>query len=180
MRTRVLFSLAILGAATPLSASVITVGGTYAKTCAGAAEARQPDRAAWIACNTALAIEPLQDFERAGTFVNRGILYMQTGDDANALEDLAAAEQLDPDQPEIYVNRAVIAYRAGDKQQAREMASRGLALGTRKPAYAHYIRGLANEDLGAIKAAYSDLKAASELAPRWSEPKLELARYKLR
>ena len=181
MRTRVLLSLAASAAiAAPSSAAVITIGGTNAKTCYLAAEARQVDRKAWESCNNALAIEALSDGDRAATFVNRGILHMLSGADAKALQDLDAAERLDPGQPEIYVNRAVIAYRAGDKPLARDMASRGLTLGTRKPAYALYVRGLAHEDLGSIKAAYNDLSMAQKLAPRWSEPRLELARYRVR
>jgi len=162
------------------TSSVLTVGGTHASQCYRAAEARRVEATALQACDIAIASDPLSQVDLAGTFVNRGILYMLSGANNRALNDFAEAEKLDPAQPEIYLNRAVLAYRAGNAAQARELASRSLTLGTRKPAYAHYIRGISNEDLGSIKAAYQDLSRAASLAPGWSDPKRELARYRVR
>ena len=60
------------------------------------------------------------------------------------------------------------------------MVERALALNTRKPALAYFVRGLANEDRGNVKAAYADLVHARDLAPDWKEPGVELQRYKIR
>lgn len=167
-------------ATSPASASVITVGNDYAASCYRAAEARKSDLASWRACDQALAVGALRDWERPGTLVNRGIPHLVAGRTQRALADLAAAERIDPSQPEIYLNQALIAYRANDKRKARELASRLLDLGTRKPAFALYLRGVVNDDLGALPAAYADLRRASELAPGWAEPRRELARYRTR
>lgn len=164
----------------PAAASVITVGGTFATSCYRAAEHRRMDLASWRACDTALAVEPLNDADRAGTYVNRGILHMLAGRNGRAREDFAAAERLDPRQPEIYLNQAIIAYQGGEVRRARDLASRAIELKTRKPELAFFIRGIANEDLGAVKAAFADLSRAAELAPAWSEPRRELARYRVR
>lgn len=169
-----------LFAVSSAGASVITVGSNYAASCYRAAEARSTDRSAWEACNEALAVGALSERERAGTLVNRGILHLVAGRPQAALTDFAAAERIDPLQPEVYLNQALIAYRADDKRRARDLATRSLDLGTRKPAFALYLRGVVNEDLGAIRAAYADLRRAAELAPGWAEPKRELVRYRTR
>ena len=180
MRACVLSAAALFVAAPAAQASVITVGGNYATSCYRAAENRINDLASWRACDNALALEPLGDSDRAGTFVNRAILHMLAGRTPRAIDDLAAAERLDPRQPEIYLNQAIIAYQAGRKASARDLASRALDLHTRKPAFALFLRGVAHEDLGSIKAAYADLSRAAQLAPSWAEPKKELARYRVR
>ncbi|WP_300974688.1 hypothetical protein [Sphingomonas sp. LHG3406-1] len=181
MRACILVPLgAALLAAAPAGASVITVGGSHATTCWRAAETRRPDADAWTACNIALATETLSPQDRAGTFVNRGILHMLSQRWDRAAADFAQAERIDPAQAEIYVNQAVVAYEQSDPANARLLATKALGLGTRKPAVAHFVRGVANEDLGQVRAAYADLSEAARLAPRWSEPKRELARYRLR
>lgn len=169
-----------LFAVSPAQASVITYGGSYATSCYRAAEGRRNDLASWRACDQALSLEALDDRDRAGTFVNRGILHMLAGRTQRAVSDLAAAERLDPAQPEIYLNQAIIAYDANQKARARDLATRSLDLGTRRPAFALFLRGVVHEDLGAIEAAYADLRRASELAPTWVEPKRELVRYRIR
>lgn len=171
---------AALFATSPAAASVITYGGSFATSCYRAAEGRRNDLASWRACDQALSIEPLNDRDRAGTFVNRGILHMIAGRNERAVIDFAAAERIDPSQPEIYLNQAILAYGSNNKAKARDLATRSLELGTRKPAFALFLRGVANEDLGALKAAYADLRRASELAPTWADPKRELLRYRTR
>lgn len=180
MRACVLSAVALLVAAAPSSAAVMTIGGNYATSCYRAAENHITDLASWRACDNALRFEPLSDSERAGTLVNRGILHMLSGRTTRATDDFAAAETLDAAQPEIYLNQAIIAYQANDKVRARDLATRSLDLGTRKPAFALFLRGVVQEDLGSIKAAYADLTRASQLAPAWAEPKKELARFRVR
>jgi hypothetical protein len=54
-----------------------------------------------------------------------------------------------------------------------------LALGTTKPALAYYIRAMAQEQSGNVKAAYADLLKASQLAPTWGLPRQDLKRYQV-
>ena len=53
-------------------------------------------------------------------------------------------------------------------------------LGTERPEIAYYGRGLANEDVGNVKAAYDDLQRAVSLKPKWNAPAKDLARYQVR
>ena len=63
------------------------------------------------------------------------------------------------------------------QSQGREQIDRGLALGVREPQKAWYNRGVANEGLGDLTAAYRDYSRAAELDPEWTAPKSELARF---
>ena len=60
------------------------------------------------------------------------------------------------------------------------MVEKALENGTRMPALAYFVRGVANEDSGNIAAAYHDLQRARQLDPNWSEPEIELRRYQVR
>jgi Flp pilus assembly protein TadD len=50
---------------------------------------------------------------------------------------------------------------------------------TTRPAVAHYGRAVAQEELGNVAAAYRDYRRASELAPNWREPRIELTRFRV-
>jgi tetratricopeptide (TPR) repeat protein len=57
---------------------------------------------------------------------------------------------------------------------------KGLAMGVKDPEKAWFNRGMANEGLGDIKAAYRDYSKAAELDPSWDAPKKELARFSVK
>lgn len=171
---------ALLFGAAPATGSVLTLGSSLAESCYQAAEARDTRHSAMDACDRALAEEALPSHDVVGTYVNRGIIRMIAGDYARAHRDFDAALRMAPKQPEAWLNKAIAEFKQGDSREALELADKSLTLGTRKPALAYYVRGLAHEDGGNVKAAYADLVKARKLAPDWSEPKLELARYQVR
>ena len=179
MRVSLAVSAATLLAAAPAAASVVTIGSSHAVTCYQASEQRRVDSRAFFACDTALATEALDRRDRAATLVNRGILYMLAGSPARAAQDFDAAIAIHPVEPESYLNKAVLAWRAGDSANARQLAGAALDRKTRKPAYALYIRGIANEEQGNLAGAYADFRRAADLAPGWRDPRTELARYRL-
>ena len=74
------------------------------------------------------------------THINRGILKMLRGDAASAAQDYDAALQLDPRQPEAWLNKAVMVLNGGDSRNASQLAQRALELQTKKPAVAMYIQ----------------------------------------
>lgn len=171
---------ALLVGIAPAQAHTMSVGSSYAESCYRAAVARDDSQSAKDACDSALTVEALTSYDRVGSHVNRGILWMQSGALDRANRDFDAALALDPRQPEAWLNKGIAQLQAGNSRAAREMAGRSIELRTEKPAIAYYIRGLANEDAGDLKAAYSDLSRARELAPKWQDPALELARYQVR
>ena len=171
---------ALFFAAAPAAASVITLGSTYAESCYFAAEDRNPSRNSLDACDRALTEEGLTRENRIGTHVNRGILHMIAGDYARANRDYDAALRLEHDTPEAWLNKGIAHFQMGDSDEALALADKALQLGTRKPALAHYLRGLSLENAGRVREAYAALVRARDLAPKWSEPRLELTRYRVR
>lgn len=171
---------AILAAATPAQGARISIGSSLARSCYEAAEAHRSDQQSIRTCDTALSEEALTYHDLTGTHVNRGILFMLSGNLDMADRDYDRAIKLDPSEPEAWLNKGIAALKRGNSQAALPMIERALALRTRKPAIAFYMRGIAHEDAGNIRAAYADLQRARELDPTWSLPAVELQRYQVR
>lgn len=171
---------ALLFGTVPAAASVITMGTKYAEACYRAAEAQDTSPRALSACDKALEGAALTPHDVIGTHINRGILSMLAGDLKRANRDFDEALYHNPEEPEAWLNKGVAQFKGGDSQAALPMVEKALALGTRKPALAYFIRGLAHEDSGNIRAAYADLRQASTLDPQWKAPAIELARYQVR
>ena len=132
-------------------------------------------------CDRALSGDgAMNSHDRAGTYVNRGILFMHMGHLDRANVDFDRALAIDSRLSEAWLNKGIAQMKAGNGRAALELTARSIQLRTRRPAIAYYIRGLAHEQTGNLQAAYSDLKRARQLAPRWSEPAIELARYQVR
>jgi tetratricopeptide (TPR) repeat protein len=130
-------------------------------------------------CDLALGGELMTRDTRVATLVNRGILRMVRGDTRSADRDFYDAIALDPDEPEAWLNLGVSQLASGNAANAQQSADRAIYLGTRRPAVAYYVRGLAREMGGNVSAAYADLNHARSLEPNWSEPAMQLSRYKV-
>ena len=181
-RTRMLFVVGAIGlAAAPAGAAVTVIGNSMARTCYVAAESKSLPRAMDLeGCGQALDQEALSDEDRVATYVNRGILHARRGDMARALADFDAATARDPAEPEAYFNKAAVLLRNGGAGQAVPLFSKAIEHRTRFMAGAYYGRGVAQEELGNVKAAYFDYQRASQADPKWAEPKAELARFTVR
>ena len=168
-------------AAIPASATaaVLVFGGTYARSCYEAALARSADFKAIDTCNRALTDEALATRDRVASHVNRGILRMIRADVAKADADFDAALALDQNEPDAWLNKAILRARYGSTAEALPLAEKALQLKTRRPALAYFVRAMAYEDSGNIAAAYRDLQRARQLEPNWAEPAIELKRFKV-
>jgi tetratricopeptide (TPR) repeat protein len=175
-----LLATTALGAAsvsTSAGASTLVLGGGLAKDCSTAAIDGRSDQKSILACTTALETENLSFRDRARTYVNRGVLQMRQRDFPNARSDFDAAAKIDPALGEAWVNRGA-AYVGEERfSEGRQEIDKGLALGVKDPEKAWFNRGMANEGLGDLKAAYQDYSKAAELNPAWDAPKNELARF---
>jgi tetratricopeptide (TPR) repeat protein len=178
----------LLGAALPLSilaspaaadVPAYILGGSAAQTCYVSAAERRHDQASIRECTSALDDKTLTLFDRAGTLVNRGIIYLFAGNSALAVRDFDDAIALDPLQAEAWLDKAVAYVNAGNSASALELADHALKLRTQKPALAYYVRGLAYEQQGQLRSAYASLQTARRLAPEWNEPRDELSRYRI-
>jgi len=180
MKAFFLATAAILVAASPASASVLTVGGSYAEGCYRYAESRVGTLDALATCDRAFTDQALSADDEFATYVNRGIVKMHRGEFNGAQADFERAGAMDAERGEPWLNMGVLRIKQGNSRDAISMFDKALALGTDVPEVAYYGRALAHEDVGDLKAAYADLRKAVELRPKWREPARELARYQVR
>lgn len=173
-------SAAMIAAAFPASAAVLTVGGSFAEGCYRFAQTRVGTVDAIDTCDRAFTDQALSYEDEFATHVNRGIVRMHRREFTGAQADFDRAVAMIPNRGEPWLNMGVLRLKQGDSAGAIPLFDKALALGTDAPEVAYYGRGLAHEDQGDLKSAYADLRKAVELRPRWSEPARELARYQVR
>ncbi|MBU1374323.1 MAG: hypothetical protein KKE02_21625 [Alphaproteobacteria bacterium] len=158
-------------------AAVTVLGGGMAKECSDAALGGESDTKFEDICSQALETEILSLRDRAGTYVNRGVLKLRRKDFGGAQFDFDRAIQTKPDLGEAYVNRGAASVGARRYSEGLADINKALALGVDEPEKAYYNRALAYEGLDEMKAAYFDYQKAIELKPEWDQPKKELARF---
>lgn len=180
---RLILNTALIGAvlafAGSASAAVTVIGGGSAEACANAALTGKSDRRFEALCTQALQDEILNSRDRAGTFVNRGVMKLRRLEYEAAVLDFNQAVRIKPDMGESYVNRGAAAI--GQHRYADGMSdlNKAIELGVEEPAKAYYNRALAYEGLDNVKAAYFDYQKALELSPDWNAPKEQLVRFKV-
>ncbi len=162
------------------SASVRVIGSSDARLCFEAAELPGGLRPGdLLRCDDAIRIGGLTSEELAATHVNRGILRIRRGQIDAAIADFDAALAIDPDQPEAYLNKGFALMRRDRPGEALGLFTVAIERATNRPEVAHYGRATAHEALGDARAAYYDYRRASELAPEWREPLIDLARFRV-
>ena len=174
-------TLVALPAASPAAAAITTVGGSFARACFEAADVPgNASDAALEGCDAALTREAITAEDLVATHVNRGVLRMRRGDLAGAVADFDEAIRRDPNQAEAYLNKGAALIRVpGQADAAVTLFSAAIEKRTKRPAHAFLGRGFAYEELGNLKSARADYRSASAAAPRWEQPRLELARFKV-
>lgn len=180
MRIHFLFAAAGLIAASPALAAVAVVGNSAARTCYEAAESRAaPTFASIRTCDEALR-QDVSQYDIVATYVNRGILKARMGRVAEAIVDYDEALELNPNEPEAYLNKGfAMLHLPAVEREAKPMFDTALAKKTRRPELAYYGRAVAHELNGDVRSAYYDYRQASRLDPKWRDPKTELARFKV-
>lgn len=168
---------ALMGWAAAAQGAVTVLGGGMARQCSVAALEGASDIKSEEICTTALDTELLSLRDRAGTYVNRGVLKLRRKEFSSAMWDFNRAIQTKGDLGEAYVNRG--AAHVGSKRYAEGLAdiNKAIEMGVEEPEKAYFNRALAYEGLDNLKAAYFDFRKAQELAPGWDQPTKELARY---
>jgi tetratricopeptide (TPR) repeat protein len=168
-------------AAPAASAAVTVLGDGMAQICSETAKAMEKGIKAPLnaikTCSMAIEDESLPQRDLAGTYINRGVLYLARGGYLEARQDFDSAIAIIPASGEAYVNRgaALVGLRLyGD---AITDIDRGLALNPVEPEKAYFNRGLAEEGLDNVAAAYRDYSRAAELKPGWELPRNELSRF---
>ncbi|RYF93069.1 MAG: tetratricopeptide repeat protein [Caulobacteraceae bacterium] len=182
MPSKIAFAAAALTAvsiiaATPASGAVLVLGQGLAKTCSDATIAGRDDLKAIETCSLAIQTQAMGHRDRAGTFVNRGILKLRRSSYDAARADFADALRLSPDLGEAYVNWGASLIAERRYAEGLSEIDRGMALGVEEPEKAWFNRAIAYEALGDARQAYLAYQQAVALAPEWAPPKLELARF---
>jgi len=167
-------SFAFAGAA---SAAVTVMGNSSAQECSQAAFHEQADQVSMDACTQAISEGMLDRRDLAGTYINRGVMWMVRRNYAFARNDFQHAIDVDPALGEAWVNRGAVAIIDRRFQDGIDDISKGLTLGTEEPAKAYYNRAVAYEGIDDEKSAYLDYQQALVLEPGWDLPKHELLRF---
>jgi tetratricopeptide (TPR) repeat protein len=161
----------------PALAAVTVIGDSSAQQCSDAAFHDRADQASLEICNQAISNSMMGRRDLSGTYINRGVIYMNRSDFNDAREDFNHAIQVDPDIGEAWVNRGAIDILDKRFKDGISDIDKGLSLGTMEPAKAYYNRGVAYESIDDEKSAYLDYQQALTLEPNWDLPKQELLRF---
>jgi tetratricopeptide (TPR) repeat protein len=175
--TSTLGAMATVLFATNAHAAVTVLGGGSAEACYQAAEHGSKDLVGSIKlCDTALS-DIMLPRDRAATLVNRGILRLAMQDASGSLADFNRGLTINDRMGEGYVNRGASLILMHRYDEALADINKGMAMGSRKLEIAYYDRGMANEALGNLSAAYADYKQATVIDPYFQEPANELKRF---
>ena len=174
-------ALALLAvSAAGASADQKVVGAGTSMTCIAQAQDPNADlKAAVQGCTDALNFQPMSISDRVGTVINRGILRARMHDATGALADYNDAISMDDKAGQAYLNRSATLIALHRNADALADADRAVALNVPRLEIAYYNRGLANESLGNIEAAYHDFQDALKIAPDFAAASEQLARFRL-
>jgi tetratricopeptide (TPR) repeat protein len=160
------------------NAAETVIGGGWAQHCYEGAEYGLSPHEYIPICNAALQ-DVLSSSDRAATLVNRGILKLAKLDANGSYADFNHGLTIRADMAEGYVNRGASLILLRRYDEAIAQINKGIAMNAKRPEVAYYDRGMANEGLGNIQAAYEDYKQAEALDPTFLEPAKELKRFKV-
>jgi tetratricopeptide (TPR) repeat protein len=158
-------------------AAVTVFGGDHAQACYQAAKNGLNRWGDLDECNQAINFEMLPAKDLAGTYVNRGAVYMNMQAWSQADADFHHALTLMPNFGEALVNLGAAQIGEHRNREGVDTISHGLALGSMEPEKAYFNRAIGYENLGDDTHAYYDYLKAAELAPRWVAPRQELVRF---
>ena len=173
-------AIALAMAAPAWASDVVEVAsGGLASDCAKAVKADHFSVQDEKLCTGALEGELLTAEDRAGTYVNRGIMRMRQRDYEGALKDFNTGIKYKSDLAEAYVNRGATEIALKDYHRALADLDQSLELSVKEPEKAYYNRALARDWLDDAQGAYVDFQKAQSLAPLWDLPRQQLVRFKL-
>ncbi|HEY5072530.1 MAG TPA: tetratricopeptide repeat protein [Caulobacteraceae bacterium] len=158
-------------------AAMTVFGGGMAQACSQAAIVGKSDLGSIQLCDYALDSEVLQTRDRAGTYINRGVMKLRRRAYEQARADFNIAIAIAPTIGEGWINRGAVFVGERRYRDGLSDLSKGIELGVKEPEKAYYNRALAEEGLDDEKAAYLDYQQAVTLKPGWAPPQQELLRF---
>ena len=130
-------------------------------------------------CSRALREQAMTKANRAGTFVNRGVLRMRDGNYDGALKDYESAIELVPDLGAAYLNQGAAYIYIRDFDSAFASLNRAIELDSADLFAAYYNRAIAREQTGDVTGAYYDFQKSLELKPDWDLAMRQLNRFSI-
>ncbi len=160
------------------AAQVVVLGESPAARCYDAAIAGRQDGVAINECRTALDRRQISRRDRAATYINMGILYLnaQRYDAAMRAFDDAEAMNLVPPGA-LAVNRSNAMIRTGRFTEAVEQTDIAIAAAEENLADAWFNRAVALRFIGEREAAVQALEQALEVRPGWAQAENQLEIY---
>jgi tetratricopeptide (TPR) repeat protein len=166
-----------LGAAGAAQSAVTVFGDDNAQFCYQAAKNGFNRSSDIENCTQAIQFGSLATPDLAGTYVNRGAVYLALHNWAAAQSDFHQALMLEPKMGEALVNLGAAEIGLHNDKAGVDDITQGLALGSQEPEKGYYNRAIGYEALGDDKDAYYDYMKAAELNPKWQSPRQELVRF---
>ncbi len=167
-----------LAVADRVQASTFVIGG-LAGECSTLARAGRNDSDSRDICARALSFEPLNDHDRAGTYVNRGSMELGARLNEDAHTDFRAAFKIAPSMGEAHVGEGAYLISQERFPEAEAEISKGLSLGSEEPEKRYYFRAIARWGQDNYKGAYDDFNKAIALKPGWSLPREQLKNFRV-
>ncbi len=192
MKASAIGAVAIVGALSfPVAsqAAITVMGGGSGEACWRAAVASilihmdsAVEEARWKAdsisvCDDAISGSPMDRKDLASTYVNRGILEMSRENYAVAERNFDKALSMIPKLAEAHVDLGSTLMNMQRYEDGVRETRLGLDLNTKEPERAYYNLGIGYEFMGKLQEAYDSYKKAAVLAPKWKEPRDEMARF---
>ena len=142
------------------------LGGGLAEACSKAATSERSDPQSIEQCDLALQNEILNSRDRAGTYVNRGVMRLRREEFELARADFDVAIGLAPGVGEAYVNRGAALVGERHFKAGLDDINYALRLGVKEPEKAYFNRALAYEGLDDEKSALSRFPASADIEAR--------------
>jgi tetratricopeptide (TPR) repeat protein len=165
--------------AAPAGAAESVIGNGIARVCYEHTKDGLNARDGMRICSDALENDVLTAKDRTATLINRAIERAQSSDTDGAMNDYEAAIAIGANPGAAYLNRSATLIALKRYSDALGDADRAIALHVDRLEVAYYNRGLANESLGNIEAAYHDFQDALKAAPDFAAATEQLARFRL-
>ena len=118
-------------------------------------------------CDYALDYSSLNLKDRAATFSNKGIILMSLGKYPESLMNHEKAVTLQPERPEIYVNRGNSYFFNRDYIMALDDYETARGLNVPQLHFVHFNMGLVLERMGKNQQAEAEYLEALEIEPGW-------------
>ena len=167
-----------LASAGPAQAFTTIIGGR-AGQCSQDAKQGRSSQAAIDGCTMALEYEPLNQHDRAGTYVNRGAMETMNKSWEAAHSDFQAAIKAMPSLGEAHVGEGAYLVSRERWVEAEAELNRGIDLGSEELEKGYYFRAFARWGQDNFKGAYEDFSKALDLKPGWEAAKQQLGKFKV-